>query len=222
MTQTVLLAGCPASSNNIFLDAAQAAGNKVFSAITTDTANPASQENMGISWNRASPISSRALILQAENAFDKIGQAVLFFDTTVYNSYFSNYTLESVSRGIDEMLLGYLYLTNELLPRLSQAEEGQLVFYVYEPAQAENSVLVTAAQAAFCAFAEKIAGQYAGKNLGVTLVKSETEASAENASWLFNYLQLPQARKVQSSPKHAAHWLKPGAKPAVLLPFLAR
>jgi len=212
MNQTVLLAGCPDAVQSLFIDSAISTGNQV---ITTGGAEKKSNDARTITWTRSSPISARTVLLQAQNTFGIPGQTILYFDAAEYAAAFSAYSLETITRGTDEMILGFQYLVYEAISRIEAAHDATLVFYLQSDPEREYGMLTSAAEAAFTALAEKTAELYAGKNFGVLLVRGEEPVSSEAAGWLFQYLQNPTNQKNSKNPKHASHWVKPLAKSGI-------
>ncbi len=219
MNQTVLLTGCSDAVQSFFIDSAVAAGNQI---MTTAAADKKSNDVKTVSWTRSSPISARTVLLQAQNTFGIPAQTILFFDAADYASAFSSYTLETITRGTDEMILGYQYLVNEAISRIQAGHDANLVFYLQSDAEREHGMMTAVAEAAFTALAEKTAELYAGKNFGVVLVKAEQPLNGDAAQWLFQYLQNDAVQKNARNPKHASHWIKPLSKVPGVLSLLNR
>lgn len=216
MKNTVLIAGGVSPLNTCLSEAAEKTDNKVL------VADSSHSKNSAFSWNPASPISARSLLLQAENTFESIGTVILPFDTDSYEDYYSKLNVETISKGIDNMVLGYFYIVSEIVSRFEKYGEGNIVFFYSDDAGKEKGVLAAAAASAFCTLAKKTASFYAGKPAGIVLVKNETNTFQEAADWLFQYLMQPGAQKAAVNSKYASHWLKPGSKPPVMIPFLSR
>ena len=216
MNNTVLIAGGVSPVNTYLAEAAERTDNKVLSADSSHSKGSA------FSWNPASPISARSLILQAENTFESIGTVILPFDADSYEDYYSKLSVETISKGTDNMILGYFYIVSEIIARFEKYGEGNLVFFYNDDPNKEKGILASAGAAAFCALAKKTAQLHAGKPTGIILVKSESNAFQEAADWLFQYITQPGAQKAALNAKYASHWLKPGSKPPVMISFLSR
>ncbi len=206
MNHTVFLAGCPDAVQSIFIDSAVSAGNQV---MATSSVEKKAADAKTVIWSRSSPISARTVLLQAQNTFEVPGQTVLYFDAADYAATYSSFSLETISRGTDDMILGYTYLVNEAVTRMQAADDCFLIFYLHADPEREYGMMTSIAQAAFASLAEKTAEQYAGKNFGVVLVRSEEPASAEFADWLFQFVRNENNQKAAKNPKHAVHWIKP-------------
>ena len=216
MNNTVLIAGGVSPVNTYLAEAAERTDYKVLSADSSHSKGSA------FSWNPASPISARSLILQAENTFESIGTVILPFDADSYEDFYSKLSVETISKGTDNMILGYFYIVSEIMARFEKYGEGNLVFFYNDDPNKEKGILASSGAAAFCALAKKTAQLYAGKPTGIILVKSESNAFQEAADWLFQYITPPGAQKAALNAKYASHWLKPGSKPPVMIPFLSR
>lgn len=209
MSNSVFLAGSTADTMACFVDAAKQAGNKVF---TADTEN---EQAVAVIWNKASPISARTLLLQAVTAYGEIDRAVLFFDAADFNAKYDKLTVENISRGMDDMIAGFQYMTTEFAGRYAQKadKEGCWLTFVLCSSTGETGILTAAAEAAFQAFAEKTAETYADGSFKITLVRCDSATKKETASWLTSYWDLPAAEKAASQAKTACHWVKTGGKP---------
>lgn len=200
----------------LYSDAAQKAGNQVFEADTDKELAGAS------AWNKASPISARAMLLQAVSAIGEIDRGILLFDTESFNATYGSFTVENISRGLDDMIAGFQYMTEEFINRYAEKAEngGCWLTFVLCTSSKKTGVLTAAAEAAFQAFAEKTAESYAGGNLKITLVRCDSTNKAETAGWLVSYFDNPSAEKAAAQAKTATHWVKTGGKPP--LGFLGR
>ena len=163
------------------------------------------------SWNKSSPFSARSNLLQVKNLFEEIN----------YNDFikFNTFDIETVSRSIDSMILGYTYISSEIIKTLSEQGSGDLVFVFLDDEQREKSIMEKVGEASFIALAEGIATKKASKQLGVSLIKADVENFDNNMDWFFSYLENSNAKKAASMPKHAVKWVKVGSKAPVILPF---
>lgn len=208
MSTTVFIAGSTAENMACFADAAKQAGNQVFVADTE-------KEQAGaVAWNKASPISARTVLLQAVAASGEINRAVLVFDADAFDSLYGKFTMENISRGMDDMISGFQYMTEEFVNRYAQnGSEGCWLTYVLCSSTEKTGVLTAAAEAAFQAFAEKTAEEFAGGSLKFTLIRCDKSTKTETASWLNSYWELSGAEKAASQSRTACHWVKTGGKP---------
>lgn len=179
--------------------------------------------NNDISWNRASPVSARTILLQAKNLYSEFNTGIVIFNSVEFAKFFK-FNVETITKAVDSMILGNSYICSELINHINETGNGNLVFVllnnIAEKNTVEKSILQEVGEASFIALAEGIAQKYASKNLGITLVNSDEETFTLNIGWLFNYLENPASKKHASLGQKACKWIKPGAKPPVLLPFL--
>lgn len=189
-------------------------------------------------WNKASSVSTRNLVLQAENFFEKVDEAVLYFDEEYYASLAGKIDAAEIAKTCDELILGFQYLTLELLSRFEKKYEGKaftLVFLLKEgpnlldvlrsPAIKNGTVavaspLVAAAAAAFTSFAENIASLY-GDEAYVNILLVRGDSSMEEAKkdetlskWLAPFLDSLDELKTKLTAKKSSVWIKPGSKKA--------
>lgn len=190
-----------------------------------------------VEWNRASPVSCRAVLLNAENIFTPVQDAVLYFDEDFYASRASQLDIEECSQNCDDMILSYQYMTLELLSRFQQKKDqsapNNLVFLLKDSPSlvdalknpslhngiyAIASPTVAAATNAFEAFAENVAVLYGDlQSVNIFLVRCDRSSGAGGishsdislAKWLVSYLDAFNGQKAKKS----ATWIKPGAKP---------
>lgn len=170
-------------------------------------------------WNKASPISARSNILQSKNLLGEYNKAFIVFDSRDFIHY-SSYDVETISKGIDSMILGYSYFTAELLKQFSEQGFGELIFVLLDDEKREKSIIENVGTSGFVSLAESVAEKKASKQLTVTLIKSDWENFENNLEWLFSYLDNFNAKKAAAMPKHASRWVKVGSKTPIMLPFL--
>lgn len=192
-----------------------------------------------IIWNKPSSLSARTLILQAENAFGSLDETVLYFDEDLYASLAQRMDPSECSRTADEMILGYEYLTLEVLTRyekkkLNGDKPGKLVFLIEECPNMMDAIrspvirsgtkniaspLIASAAAAFTSFAENIAAAYGDAPfVNIILIRGERVGDYVSdgplAKWLASYLDSVDDLKNKLSSKKSIQWIKPGVKSA--------
>lgn len=188
-------------------------------------------------WNKGSSLSARNIVLETENYFGALDEAVLYFDEEFFSSKTGVLDAEEIARSTDEYVLGYEYLTSELLSYYEKKYRGvprTLVFLLRECPTACDvlhspslkngktavaSPTVAAAASAFTAFAENIAAVYGSEPyVQIILVRGDStmeEARREEtlAKWLCSYMETVKADEKYSA-KKACQWVKPGARKA--------
>lgn len=248
MAKTVLIAGKDMPSGSKFADGMALSGRKI--TITgpeaqqdeDDDSSTVKQINVasGIAvceWHRTSAVSARTLVLNAETAFDKVDEAVLFFDEEWYASFESPLSTEECLRVCDELIFSYQCLALEILARYekknSSGTPGFLIFLLKDtPSVADAmrtpavrngvsaiaSAAIASAAASFAAFAENIAVQYGNQSyVNVLLVRGNRNmdvvaSDVELGKWLGTYLQTLEDTAVEFSAKKSVTWVKPGTK----------
>ncbi|MCH5290548.1 MAG: hypothetical protein J1D88_02160 [Treponema sp.] len=186
-----------------------------------------------IGWSKVSPISARTLILQTENFFERMDEAVLYFDEDWLAQSQGLLDAEECSRVADELIVGFQHLTLEVLVRFeklnNEGNPGILVFLLRDsPSVADAlrvpslrngvngiaSPVIAAATSAFASFAENIAAVYFESSfVNIVLVRCDKSIEdAELARWLTSHLDAMMAPKTKASAKKTIGWIKPGAK----------
>lgn len=202
MKKTILIVGKDHPDIFDFSDSALASGRNVVTTSSTGVHSKKAADGGAVTamWNKTSPVSSRSLILECENNFRCLDETVLLFDQAYFAEKFDTMTHENCSRGLDEMILAFEYLTQEVLSRYEKRfsqnyssnpnlKPAKLVFLlksspsdydILKNASLRNSVtaisspFVSAASGAFIAFAENIAALFGGRDyVNVILARAE-------------------------------------------------
>ena len=183
-----------------------------------------------IVWHKPSPISAKTLFIKAKNIAGKIDEVFYYFDEMYFFNSMKTMKESDCLKLLEEECAGLQFLTLEALSffaskRQNEVVRPRLIFLIRknfsliellrEGMEAEKGSLphISAAAAAFMAFAENIAALYEGKNIAdFTLVLSdcadENFRSDDNlAKWLFQYIDDAEARK-----KSGVQWIKAGAR----------
>lgn len=188
-------------------------------------------------WNRANPVSTRSIVLNAENELGSLDGAVLFFDTKSFNQHFTKFTAEELNRATDELILSYTYMTCELLKRFERKNHGKLFFVLQNMQTASDylksssreqvanptfaSPITSMAQAAFKTFAENTAAanynQTAPNFIYLLEVGEETD-EAQIIQWISKKLE--QENPVYKNSKNAVTWQTTEEKSKFSLPFM--
>lgn len=244
MEKTVLIAGKEYPAGSSLASAAVNYNRKVvitspFGAEENPEAVPAT-EITTVAWNKSSSVSARSIVLQAENAFQQVDEAVLVFDTAWLSPNFNSMTPELCSRAIDTMITSYFYLSMELVNRFIKQGGGTLVFMLKSaPVLADTvntgtvrddnssipaGILPASAQATFKALAESTAAKYAEKEgLKFFLVNAEYEVpDSQFAGWMFEYIDAVSVSRPKQDARHACQWIKIGSKPPASFPFFRK
>jgi len=241
MEKTILIAGKDFPDGRDLASAAILRGNTAI--ITADPLSAELKTDDGaipVVWNKASALSARSLVISSMNQKGQLDEAVLIFDEEFFAPKYGNPGAAESNRAFDELILGYQYLTTELLLRFDQrriagmdSKPGKIAFvYKSNPSEAQavakpelrnsaktlSKALVSAAGAAFKAFAENMAASVAETN-DVIPVLVECDSSNETASrdssllsWLCDYMDQIDSLKKELTPKQKVSWVKAGQK----------
>lgn len=236
MNKTVLVAGKDLPYGADFAEALAKCERQVVITGKPDTDKAfVSHEAIAIaSWNRPSSISARTLVLQAENAFLKVDEMILYFDASLYASQFTSLSPEECSRAQDTMVQGYQYVAMEFLTRLdARKQNGTLVFInrthpgmadaVSSPSAKSTTAIfanpfVKSAEKAFQGFAENIAafvGEKPQTNVVLVSCSSTNDANESDsalATWLVSYIDSLERAKKKPTVRQTLQWLKIGSK----------
>lgn len=202
MEKTILFAGKNLPDGLAFAEGALFASRNVVAAVgeESEAKQAADGETVTIAWNKSSPISARSFVLECENYFKRLDEAILLFDENYLASMFQEIGIDIATQVMDDYILGYQYLATEILSRFEKRREmeiardenikpSKLVFVVksspdeYDVVKnnsLKNTVssvanpYVAAAKAAFVSFAENIAAVYSMRDyVSVVLVAGD-------------------------------------------------
>jgi hypothetical protein len=235
MSKNIILAGKEYSKNSDLEKIAQTLGLNPF--VTTQYFEESNTKiiSTNTTWNRSSPISAHSVIINAENYFGQIDGAVLFFDSLAYDKIFVHNTLDEFTRATDELILGYNYLTLELLRRFSDKNPGKLFFVLQsqetqadalknpskqQMPQQSIGLVTSMAQSAFKSFAENVAALNFNPNGNfVYLLETSSEISEEEIiSWIAT--KMNEDLPVYKNPKNAVTWQSTENKSKFQIPFM--
>ena len=190
-------------------------------------------------WHRNSALSTRAMTLGVFNEFTNRDEVVIGFDEQYFSIKFGGQTNSSDSLKIlEESIASYQYLVQELIGRLSKAGEKaraknpvKIVFlHKMNYSQCDSvldfrgiernfsSPLVSAASAAFGAFAENTAATIAENELFHPLLIScpkdndYINRDGSLAGWICDYMNALDNLKNPLAAKDKISWIKAGSK----------
>lgn len=216
-----------------FAEALADSGRSVFSTAKSeaDASKFESEKIFATTWNKSSAVSAHSVIIRAETKLEALDEVIFYFDASHFCSQFELDRTEDLSNGIDTMISGFLFSTNELLKRIDQCKEKIFVLFLvkeypskYEMISSKTagivpaSTIVSAAQAAFCALAESFAANAGERDyLSVVLAKCTfTNELYKNedaiADWVVSALNTVKTLKNPQTVKQACTWNKVGAK----------
>jgi NAD(P)-dependent dehydrogenase (short-subunit alcohol dehydrogenase family) len=159
-----------------------------------------------LSWNPASPISARSLVLAAENRMGKIDDVILVCSPPAVFKTVEALTPEEIETLVNDHIKGWFFLTRELALYFRRLGSGSLSLVVPEPSGGSKNtqvdILGLSAAASFKTFAQGVialSAQEPYQAMGFT----GYEAGAENefASWLFKTID-------EGEKKNSGRWHK--------------
>lgn len=218
MEKTMLIAGKDMPDSNEFAGSAGLTGRNI-------AANGSSEESaiLCVEWNKPSAISAKSFIIKVENKFQRVDEAVLYFDTSWFLRRFNEFSIDDYSRAADEMLISYEYLCSELLTRFEKKFDkspATLVFLLKNGNSDDKAMhLADVHASAFVCFAEGIAAAYGDRPfVNIVLAKNEAnneyQADSALARWLCDYIDTIGEVKGGLNAKKSLQWVKAGAKSA--------
>ncbi len=268
MSKTILLAGkdsedCGKFTDGLLLSSRQAAVTGKINAVDWDSKKTQSERKAdteafdeektkqaesglcSFEWIKSSALSARNIVLETENYFSSIDETLLYFDEEFFASRSGKVDAEEIARTCDEMILGFQYLTYEILSRYERKFNGSprtLVFILKECPSvvdvfrspglrdgktAVASPVISAAAGAFTSFAENIAAAYGDESyINIILVRGdssmeETKREETFSKWLCSYMdEIESGQKL--SAKKSVQWVKPGSRKSSGFNFFRR
>ena len=206
MEKTILVAGKDHPEVMDFSDGVLMSGRNVVTTSATGVHSKKAADGGAVisMWNKTSPVSARSLVLECENNFRRLDEALFLFDEAYFAEKFDGMTHENCSRGMDEMILAYQYLAQEVLSRFENRfslnhASGEIlkpakIVFLLKSSPSEYDILknnalrntvpfaagpfVSAAASAFVALAENIAAMFGGRDY-VNVILARAESSTE-------------------------------------------
>ena len=240
MGKLILFAGKEFPAGNDMASGAAFQGRRVIATSLAvldeeDSGDGESQKSGGViqvAWNRASPLSCRALALKCENE-GGLDEAVLVFDEFYLATKYRE--VGNTAQILEELIGSYQYLVQELVARFERSTEkaAKIIFLhksnfslcdgvnsssVRSSGIEMSKPLVSAASGAFRAYAENVAAAVVSNGaITPVLVTCDmaNDLSKRDSSlsvWLCEYLDALDNLKKPLSPKQKVAWVKAGAK----------
>jgi NAD(P)-dependent dehydrogenase (short-subunit alcohol dehydrogenase family) len=133
--------------------------NRLDGAGGENPAPPPADKRISISWNPGSPISTRSLILAAENRLGRIDEAILLCAPPAIQGPAASLSLTGIEAMVNDHLKGWFFLVRELSILFKTRGAGTLALLIREPAasparNAPPDLPGSAVSAAFRAFAQ--------------------------------------------------------------------
>lgn len=214
-------------------EALAASGRKIFGVTRSESEslNFEAENIFATTWNKSSAVSAHSLIIKAETKMENLDEIIFYFDTNYFCSKFELDKSEDISAAVDTMINGYLYASAELIKRLEQKKDKTLITFLLreypsklEILSSKNTVsvpasgIVSAAQAAFTAFAESFS-TYVSDRAYISVLLAKCSPSNELyknekliGDWLASSMTSVEEMKTPQTLKQASTWNKAGSK----------
>jgi len=217
MTRGILIAG---NDSSLFSSAAAEAVKRVESFAYVHIPNrfllpdgripPVTETVAGaipLSWNPASPISARTLVLSAENQLKQIDNAIVICSPPAVFKNAETLMPEEIEVLVNDHIKGWFYLIRELLLYFRRRGTGSLSLVAPEiiPSGNKNAPVDFAgpsASASFRAFAQSVLASHASEPfqvMGFTITEAGNEG--DFAAWFFKMID-------EGAGKHSGRWHK--------------
>ena len=160
-----------------------------------------------LSWNPASPISARTLVLAAENRLKQINDAIIICSPPAIYKTAAALTPEEIEMMINDHIKGWFFLVRELILYFRRISSGTLSFVVSEDSgsgakNAPAELLGSSAAASFRTFAQGILSSQVSEPfplMGFTGIDAGSEA--DFAAWFFRIID-------ERAKKNSGRWNK--------------
>jgi len=160
-----------------------------------------------LSWNPASPISARTLVLAAENQLKQINNAIVVCSPPAVFKNAEILVPEEIEILVNDHIKGWFYLIRELLLYFRRRGTGSLSLVAPEiiPSGNKNApadLVGPSASASFRAFAQSVLASQASEPfqvMGFTITEAGNEG--DFAAWFFKMID-------ESAGKNSGRWHK--------------
>jgi len=218
MTRGILVVG---NDSSLFSAATAEAAKRVESFISVQIPNsfpitdsgavlpPQAETAKGavpLSWNPASPISARTLVLSSESRLGKINNAVLVCSPPAVFKTADTLTPQDIDILVNDEIKGWFLLARELVLYFRRIGSGSLSFLAPELSSGNDTkntsvdLLGPAALASFQAFVQSILSSTINEPYQVMgFTGFEAGSEGEFASWLFKIID-------EGSKKNSGRW----------------
>ena len=163
---------------------------------------------VSLSWNPASPISARTLVLAAENRLGQINDAILVCSPPAVFRTAETLPPEEIEILVNDHIKSWFFLVHELALYFRRFGSGSISFVAPELApdgtgrNVQTDLLGPPAAASFRAFAQGVLASQANEAFQVMgFSGSENGTKEEFASWLFKTID-------EGSRKNSGRWIK--------------
>jgi len=160
---------------------------------------------ISLSWNPASPISARTVLLAAENRLGKINDCILVCSPPAVYRPPDGLAPEEIEILVDDHIKGWFFLIRELVIYFRRVNSGSLSFVVSETKGEKNihsDLLGPSAASCFANYSGAVLASSANEHfLAMGFSGFETSERSQFASWLFKIVD-------EGSKRSAGRWNK--------------
>lgn len=226
----VLILGKDLPESTDFIKSFELNAHKIFTPVKTGSVISMDNDNIiTCNWNKASAISTKAMLIQAESRLENIDRIIIYFDACHFAETFQSDRVDEITAAMENMIYGYQYLVTELLTRFRQKAPACQIVFLLQTAPSKSSVsknpgavpcnlAVAAAQKAFEALAENAAYSFYDLN-SVTPVIAYCDVSnalyrqeRELGEWVLSFTETISQMKNRPTLKQCTSWVKAGSK----------
>jgi hypothetical protein len=158
---------------------------------------------ISLSWNPASPISARTVLLAAENRLGKINDCILVCSPPAVYRPPDGLTPEEIEILVDDHIKGWFFLIRELVIYFRRVKSGSLSFVVSETKGEKtihSDLLGPSAASCFANYSGAVLASSASEPFLATGFSGfETSEKSQFASWLFKIID-------EGSKRNAGRW----------------
>ncbi len=169
-------------------------GAGALSAASPDAVSkPENEKRVLLDWNPSSPVSTRALVLAAENRLDKIDEAILVCSPPLVRRGITALSLADIEILVNDHIKGWFFLVRELAALFTSRKSGTLALIYSDtdlPGKDDIAALLGhSSLASFRALTQSLLAAAAGEPY-ITMGFSCSEAGGEDGftSFLFKHL----------------------------------
>ena len=164
------------------------------------------EKRMFLDWNPSSPISTRTLVLAAENRLERINEAILICSPPSIRSNAADLPLSDIEIIVSDHIKGWFYLVKELAAVFTNRKQGTLVLAYHDIASGSGKddaadVLGPAALASFKALTHGLLAA-AHNEQYITVGFSTSDVGNETAFAAFLYKNINEITKRSNGKLH--------------------
>lgn len=206
MEQTFLVAGNPSKLNIDIAHEILSQKHRVLLTTEPNTESPPIPAGLEsglhyVEWNRRSPISSRFVMLQADNKQLDIDHAVILFNPSNDKTPVHELASASVEERLDFDMKGYLFLLKELVAYFLKRRKGSFTFVIQNTGPEVLPPMDALLQGSFYNLAESMFTYYQNEPLTFRGIETKLAANRQVAEFILQTV-------VEDQPRSRSKWIK--------------